>query len=161
VGVSDQTRGKSSRVFGSSVSRRLRRSPVSSVGSADIRLPLPEEGTPRPTEEQADEYADRRREVIDQGNRPLILEVNEEKPAEPFRDEHDRCSDAEGPSPASAEEQPAADRDLQRDGGNDPPERVIEVLLQTNTERTSVFQPSRRVATRYTYQGTRRSTFGG
>src|SRR5437773_4536024 len=91
---------------------------------------LAEEGTPRPTGEQADEDDDRRREVIGQGNRPLILEMDEEKPTEPVREENHRCGDSEDPSPPSAEEQPAADRDLQRDREHDPPERVIEVLLR-------------------------------
>ena len=64
---------------------------------------LAEESTPRPTGKQADEDDDRRREVIDQGNRPLILEVDEEKPAEPLRDEHDRCGDAEDSIPTGDE----------------------------------------------------------
>ena len=88
---------------------------------------LAEEGTPRPTGEQADEDDDRRREVIDQGNRPLILDVDEEKPAEPFRDEHDRCGDAEDPSPPSAEEQPCAGHQFQGDRNHYPRPMGIEI----------------------------------
>src|SRR5207244_11675016 len=113
-----------SRAFRSSSRSKARMSPASSVGTAGIRVPLREEGTPRPVGKKCDEDDERRREVIGQGNRPLILEVDEEKPAEPCRDAHGRWGAAEDPSPPSAEEQPAADRDLQGDRDHDPPERV-------------------------------------
>jgi hypothetical protein len=96
---------------------RLRRSPASSVGSVGIRLPLPEEGTPRPTGEQADEDDDGRDEIVDRpAEQHYQLTVRaEDNPPQTLLDENDRGQDAQDPCPPSAEEQPYAGPQFQGD----------------------------------------------
>src|SRR5436190_17368 len=103
---------------------------------------LAEESAPRPTGKQCDEDDDRRHEVRGQGNRPLILEVDEEKPTQALRHEDDRCSDAQDPCPPPMEEQPGADREFQANQDHGSPEPGTKLSTEREQYRQDYHCPT-------------------